>query len=43
DIAIIFATVKHVLLRVVKKKFMARSERQSTTHAAAPPASVTAD
>ena len=31
DIAIIFATVKHVMLRVVKKKVMARSEHESSS------------
>ena len=41
DIAIIFATVKHVMLRVVRKRMMARSERHTTAPASAP-ASVSA-
>jgi lipopolysaccharide/colanic/teichoic acid biosynthesis glycosyltransferase len=45
DIAIIFATVKHVMLRVVKKRVMARGERNGTGSASpsSAPASVTAD
>jgi Sugar transferases involved in lipopolysaccharide synthesis len=49
DIAIIVATVKHVMLRVVKKRVMARAERRvlsaSVPTSAIPstPASVSAD
>jgi exopolysaccharide biosynthesis polyprenyl glycosylphosphotransferase len=45
DMAIIFATVKHVMLRVVKKRVMARGRQRSAAAAAhsAAPASVSAE
>jgi exopolysaccharide biosynthesis polyprenyl glycosylphosphotransferase len=43
DIAIIVGTVKHVMLRVVKKRVMGRAERRAHTPATPPAAAATAD
>jgi exopolysaccharide biosynthesis polyprenyl glycosylphosphotransferase len=40
DVAIIVATIKHVMFRVVKKRMMARGERHTPAPAASAPASV---
>jgi lipopolysaccharide/colanic/teichoic acid biosynthesis glycosyltransferase len=42
DIAIIIATIKHVMLRVVKKRIMARANRNAAASSSTP-ASVATD